>query len=93
MQSVIYHLDANELDNRLIDSIRSLFKSGRLTVEVHTDGTEMTSQALLSKIQQNGQSEQHCVIPALDFAQIASLVAEDDSFDAVAVIKDYKANR
>jgi hypothetical protein len=89
MQSITYHLDASELDNRLIDSIKSLFTSGWLTVEVHTDEREITNQALLHTLRSNDVTTQHYDIPAADFARIADAVTDDESFDAVTEIKKF----
>lgn len=71
MQSVTYHLDASELDDRLIDSIKSLFKSGRVTVTVELGEKEITSTELLEKIKRNQ-------------ASTVSYVFEGDSFDGIS---------
>lgn len=93
MQSITYHLDVSELDNRLIDSIKSMFKNGRLNVTVTTEEKEITSSKLLKTIEANQKADHHYAVPAEEFADLANQVSEDENFDAVSVIKKYKVNR
>lgn len=81
MQSVTYHLDAGELDDRLIDSIKSLFKSGRVTVTVETGEKEITNTDLLEKIRKNQSSAVSYVFEGDAFDKISNKLLNDEEVD------------
>ena len=78
MQSVTYYLDASELDDRLIDSIKSLFKSGRVTVTVETGEEEITNTDLLRKIRKNQSSTVSYVFEGDAFDEISDKLLNDE---------------
>lgn len=81
MQSVTYRLDASELDERLIDSIKSLFKSGRVMVTVEPDEKEITNIELLEKIKKNQSSAISYVFEGDAFDEISRKLLEDRKVD------------
>ncbi|AQG79979.1 hypothetical protein [Spirosoma montaniterrae] len=81
MQSITYHLDASELDNRLIDSIKSLFKHGRVTVTVELDEKEISSDAILKKIQKNQSASVKYVFEGNEFDKVANQLLNDEAVD------------
>lgn len=91
MQSITYHLDASELDNRLIDSIKSLFKSGRVTVEVRTDEKEITNPDLLTSLENDQKPGVNYTVPPDDFVRLTDQFFQDESFDIVGAIRKYEA--
>lgn len=81
MQSVTYHLEASELDNRLIDSIKSLFKSGRVTVTVEPDTTSLPTAALVEKVKRNETSNVTYVFEGNEFDEVAEKLLHDEPVD------------
>lgn len=90
MQSVTYHLDASELDDRLIDSIKSLFKSGRVMVTVEPEEKEITNAELLSAIQSDQESIVQYIVPSDDFVRLSDQFFNDESFDIVGEIRKHE---
>lgn len=78
MQSVTYHLDTSELDNRLIDSIKSMFKNGRVTVTVEPDLTTMPMSELAEKIGRNKASNIAYVFEGDEFDEVAEKLLRDE---------------
>ena len=81
MQSVTYHLDLSEVDNRLIDSIRSMFKNGRVTVTVEPEVKEITNPELLEKIEKGQASGISYVFEGDGFNEVSRQLLNDEQID------------
>lgn len=78
MQSVTYHIDTSELDNRLIDSIKSLFKSGRITVTVEPEPVALPTSELVQKIKRNESSKIAYLFEGDEFDEVAEKLFHDE---------------
>ena len=90
MDSIVFHLDSQELDLAFVKSLKSLFKGQKLTITVTPEAKEITNPDLLAKLARNEQSTVEYTIPAKDFTTLANRFLENNDFDVVEAIKSYK---
>ena len=93
MQSVTYQLDTSELDERFLNSIKALFGQGRVNVTITPEEKEITNSRLLSSLNTAQEATVAYDVSADDFQALADKVLDDESFDAVAAIRQFKVNR
>lgn len=89
MDSIVFHLDSQELDLAFVKSLKSLFKGQKLTITVTPEAKEITNP-VLAKLARNEQSTVEYTIPAKDFTTLADRFLENNDFDVVEAIKSYK---
>jgi hypothetical protein len=93
MHSVTYQLETSELDERFIKSIKALFGEGRVKVTITPEEKEITNPVLLSSLSTVNETTTAYDISADEFQALADKVLTDESFDAIAAIKQFKINR
>lgn len=89
MDSIVFHLDSQELDLAFVKSLKSLFKGQKLTITVTPEAKEITNP-VLAKLARNEQSTVEYTISAKDFTTLSDRFLENNDFDVVEAIKSYK---
>ena len=90
MDSVVFHLESQELDYAFFKNIKSLFKGQKLTITVTPEPKEITNPDLLAKLSRSEESDIEYTIPAQDFVTLTDRFFEDNDFDIIGAIKSYK---
>lgn len=91
MGSIIFNIDADELDTRFLKSIKAYFKHQRIKILVTSD--EMNSdeeKLILARIEANKVSDYTFDIPSADFEALAAQFDADENFDILGEIKKFK---
>jgi len=90
MESVVFHLDTHEVDERLMQSIRTLFGERRITVTVTPEAKEVTNPSLLEKIEANERATVSYHFSADDFDTLVEEFAANESFDLKLAFEQHK---
>jgi hypothetical protein len=90
MEAAIFHLESSEVDDRLVQSIRSLFGDRRITVTVTPEAAEVTNPALLAKIAANEQATTSYHFSADDFGRLVEAFEADEAYDVKAAFEQHK---
>jgi hypothetical protein len=90
MDSVVFHLERQELDQQFLKRLKSLFKGHRLTITVTPEPKEITNPELLATLAHNEQSDISYTMSADEFDKIADTFLANNDFDVVSAIKAHK---
>jgi hypothetical protein len=89
MSSVVFHIESQELDNKFLKNLKSLFKGQKLMITVTPEPKDITNPELLEKIRRSEQSKGYTV-PSDDFNALVDRFEKNDDFDIAEAIKTYK---
>ena len=89
MDAVIYHLHADELDKKLLKSIKALFK-GRITLTISADTEEQTQPSLQDIIEEGEKVGYSYKFSAEEFSRIASDFEKNPDMDVTSVFEAHK---
>ena len=93
MKSVMFNMPAEELDQRLLDSIKLLFKGKRLKIVVYEDVADEPKKSLREIIAENKKSPHVYQMSAESFSDIVNQFAAEEGFDVTGAIEQYKTPR
>ena len=89
METAIFHLSAEKLDARLLKSLKILFKGQEIEITVRAKLTRTLDELLESREKASVTYD----VPGEAFADIFDRVSEDENFDVVAAIRQYKVEK
>lgn len=89
----MFDMSAEELDQRLLESIKLLFKGKRLKIVVYEDTPDEPEKSLREIIAENKKSPHVYQMSAESFSEIADQFVAEESFDVVKAIEQYKTTR
>ena len=91
MEVFTYQVKADELDERFIEALKSLFKDAEIAISVRrVNGASKPKQTLSEMIAERGADPVRYVVPGEVFSQLADSFLEDEDFDIAGEIKKYK---
>lgn len=93
MRSVMFDMPAEELDQRLLDSIKVLFKGKRLKIVVYEETPNESEKSLKEIIAENRNTGFSYQLSAEAFSGIADQFVAEENFDVLNAIEQYKAPR
>ena len=93
MKSVMFNLPAEELDLRLLESIKLLFKGKQLKIIVSEDIPEAPEKSLHEIIAENKKSPYVYQLSAESFSGIADQFVAEEEFDVLAAFEKFKTVR
>jgi len=81
-----------DLDQRLIDSIKAYFNSGNVRISVTIENDAEKSMLSLDEILEANQKSPYAVRfdADFDFNELADKVEADENFDVVSVLEEHK---
>ena len=90
------NINVNDLDERLIDSIRAFFKGQEVQISItvkETVAEKLESGSLSELLDRNTASEIVYRIPSEEINKIAEQLEADENFDPVSAIKKFATPR
>jgi hypothetical protein len=94
MESAIFHLNSNELDQNFLEKVKSFFKNERIKVIVmRAEASVESDTTLLELIEKNDKSTFNYQVPAEDFKSLVAQFRADEQFDIAEAIATYKTEK
>jgi hypothetical protein len=87
MSSLVFHIEADKADNKLLESIKAFFGNQKVEILVKSENS------LLETIEKNKSSAVSYSIPYSEIAKLADSLEANESLDVVSEIKKYKRVR
>jgi len=85
MDTVTFELAAEELDQRIVESIKTLFRGNKIVITVAPK-----TERLFDIVEANRKDKVSYHIPADVFVELTDRVFEDDTFDIMGEFRKYK---
>lgn len=87
METVTFELAAEELDQRIIESIKTLFRGNKIVITVASKTKRLSD---IVEANSNDNDKVSYRIPADVFVALTDRVFEDDTFDVMSEFRKYK---
>lgn len=94
MEVFNYQVKANELDERFLDALKSLFQNSEIAISVQrVNGAAKPQQTFSEMVADRANDPVSYVVPGEVFSELADRLLEDEGFDIAAEIKKYKLEK
>ena len=81
MDSLIFHVDADKADSKVLDSIKAFFGNRRVQISVQPEIDPLTLDDLEEKVDQNRASPVAYVLQEREFDEVARKLLNDEPID------------